>query len=182
MNSLPSLFPLLAAVAGALTVLLLEVFIKQEKRDYLGFVSLAFLAAVAYLAVSSWNRELMYFQGTLSFDNLAIVRTVLFSLAVAFIILLSLKYIGQQDANHGEIFALLLLALAGLMIMTSSSALLGPPSSRRSSSIWENRRAPRSWAFSAWRSSWLVSGSRSRSSPFICGHLMSTQAPRHRCR
>ena len=124
MNSLASLFPLLAAVAGALTVLLLEVFIKQEKRDYLGFVSLAFLAAVAYLAVSSWNRELMYFQGTLSFDNLAIVLTVLFSLAVAFIILLSLKYIGQQDANHGEIFALLLLALAGLMIMTSSSDLL----------------------------------------------------------
>src|SRR4030065_2247127 len=124
MNSLASLFPLLAAVAGALTVLLLEVFIKQEKRDYLGFVSLAFLAAVAYLAVSSWNRELMYFQGTLSFDNLAIVLTVLFSLAVAFIILLSLKYIGQQDANHGAIFALLLLALAGLMIMTSSSDLL----------------------------------------------------------
>jgi len=124
MNSLASLFPLLAAVAGALTVLLLEVFIKKEKRDYLGFVSLAFLAAVAYLAVSSWNRELMYFQGTLSLDNLAIVLAVLFCLTVALVILLSLKYIGQQDANHGEIFALLLLALAGLMIMTSSSDLL----------------------------------------------------------
>src|SRR4030066_1531395 len=100
MNSFASLFPLLAAVAGALPVLLLEVFIKQEKRAYLGFVSLAFLAAVAYLAVSSWNRELMYFQGTLSSDNLAIVLTVLFSLAVAFFILLSLKYIGQRDPQH----------------------------------------------------------------------------------
>jgi NADH-quinone oxidoreductase subunit N len=124
MNSLASLFPLLAAVAGALIVLLLEVFINKEKRDYLGFVSLAFLAAVVCLAVLSWNRELMYFQGTLSLDNVAIVLTVIFCLAVSLVILLSLKYIGQQDANHGEIFALLLLALAGLMIMTSSSDLL----------------------------------------------------------
>ena len=124
MNSLASLFPLLAVVTGALIVLLLEVFIKKERRAYLGYVSLAFLAAAAYLSVSSWSRELTYFRGTLSLDNLAIFLTLLFSLAVAFVILLSLKYIGQQDANHGEVFALLLLALSGLMIMTSSSDLL----------------------------------------------------------
>jgi NADH-quinone oxidoreductase subunit N len=124
MNSLASLYPLLAVVAGALIVLLLEVFIKKERRDYLGFVSLAFLAAAACLAVLSWNKGLVYFQGTLSLDNLAVFLTLLFSLAVAFVILLSLKYIGQQEANHGEIFALLLLALSGLMIMTSSSDLL----------------------------------------------------------
>ena len=124
MNSLASLFPLLAVVTGALIVLLLEVFIKKERRAYLGYVSLAFLAAAAYLSVSSWSRELTYFQGTLSLDNLAIFLTLLFSLAVAFVILLSLKYIGQQDANHGEVFALLLLALSGLLIMTSSSDLL----------------------------------------------------------
>jgi NADH-quinone oxidoreductase subunit N len=124
MNSLASLYPLLAVVAGALVVLLLEVFIQKERRDYLGYVSLAFLAAAGYLAVSSWNRELTYFQGALSLDNLAIFLMLLFILAVAFVILLSLKYIGQQDANHGEIFALLLLALSGLMIMTSSSDLL----------------------------------------------------------
>jgi NADH-quinone oxidoreductase subunit N len=124
MNSFASLFPLLAVIAGALVVLLLEVFIKKEKRDYLGYISLAFLAAAVYLGVSSWNRNLTYFQGALSLDKLAIFLALLFSLAVAFVILLSLKYIGQQDANHGEIFALLLLALSGLMIMTSSSDLL----------------------------------------------------------
>ena len=124
MNSLASLFPLLAVVTGALIVLLLEVFIKKERRAYLGYVSLAFLAAAAYLSVSSWSRELTYFRGTLSLDNLAVFLTLLFSLAVAFVILLSLKYIGQQDANHGEVFALLLLALSGLLIMTSSSDLL----------------------------------------------------------
>jgi len=124
MDSLASLYPLLTVVAGALIVLLLEVFIKRDKRDYLGYISLAILAAASYLAVLSWNRKQTYFRGALSLDNLAIFLTLLFSLAVAFVILLSLKYIGQQDANHGEFFALLLLALSGLLIMTSSSDLL----------------------------------------------------------
>jgi NADH-quinone oxidoreductase subunit N len=124
MNSLSSLAPLLAVVIGALVVLLLEVFLKKEKRDYLGYVSLVFLGISAYLAVSSWNKGLSYFGRGLSLDNLAIFLTLLLGLAVAFVILLSLKYIGQQDANHGEIFALLLLALSGLMIMTSSPDLL----------------------------------------------------------
>ncbi len=124
MNSLTALAPLLAVVIGALVVLLLEVFIKKEKRDYLGAVSLLFLGAAGYLAVSSWNKDLTYFGGGLILDNLAVILTILFGLTVAFVILLSLKYIGQQDANHGEIFALLLLALSGLMIMTSSPDLL----------------------------------------------------------
>jgi NADH-quinone oxidoreductase subunit N len=124
MNSPTSLAPLLAVVAGALFILLLDVFLKKEKRDYLGYLSLVFLGASGYLAVSSWNKGLTYFGGGLSLDNLAIFLTVFFGLAVAFVILLSLKYIGQQDANHGEIFALLLLALSGLLIMTSSRDLL----------------------------------------------------------
>jgi NADH-quinone oxidoreductase subunit N len=124
MASLASLYPLLTIVAGALVVLLLEVFLNREKRDYLGYISLAFIAAAALLAASSWNKGLTYFKSTLSLDQLAVVMSLLLSLAVAFVILLSLKYIRQQEANHGEVFALLLLALSGLMIMTSSSDLL----------------------------------------------------------
>jgi len=124
MNSFNALLPLLAVVAGALVILLLEVFIQKERRDYLGYASLVFLAAAAFLAVMSWGKEYSYFQRGLALDDLAVFLTLLFLLAVAFVILLSLKYIRQQDANHGEIFGLLLLALSGLMIMTSSSDLL----------------------------------------------------------
>ena len=124
MNSLAALYPLVVIVGGALIILLLEVFIQKEKRDYLGFISLAVLASASFLAVLSWNRQLAYFQDMLWLDNLALFMTLLFCLAVGFVILMSLKYIGQQGANHGEIFALLLLALAGLTIMASSSDLL----------------------------------------------------------
>ncbi len=124
MNSLGALFPLLAVVLGALIILLLEVFLKKDNRDYLGYVSLVFLMATGFLAVRSWNEEYEYFQGTLALDRVALFLTLLLCLAVAFVVLLSMKYISQQDANHGEIYALLLLALSGLMIMTSSADLL----------------------------------------------------------
>ncbi len=124
MNSLAAFYPLLAVVLGALTILVLEAFLKKDDRDYLGYISLIFLVATAFLAVRSWNRGYVYFQGTLSLDQVALFLTLLFCLAVAFVVLLSLKYISQQSANHGEIYALLLLALSGLMIMTSSSDLL----------------------------------------------------------
>ncbi len=124
MNSLAAFYPLLAVVLGALTILVLEAFLKKDDRDYLGYVSLIFLVATGFLAVRSWDRAYIYFQGTLSLDQVALFLTLLFCVAVAFVVLLSMKYISQQGANHGEIYALLLLALSGLMIMTSSSDLL----------------------------------------------------------
>ena len=124
MISLAALFPLIAVVAGGLVVLLLEAFRKSENRSYLGFVAIAFLAVSGFLAAASWDRGRSYFQGALELDRLAIFLTVLFCAAVAFVILLSMKYMADQDANHGELFALLLFALSGMMIMTSTRDLL----------------------------------------------------------
>jgi len=124
MNSLAALYPLLSIVLGALVILLLEAFLNRENREYLGYVALLFLVGCGLLCVRSWNDELAYFRGSLALDNLALFLTLIFCAAVVLVILLSMKYIGQQGANHGEIYALLLLALSGLMIMTSSSDLL----------------------------------------------------------
>jgi NADH-quinone oxidoreductase subunit N len=124
MSNAWALFPLAAVVLGALAILLLEAFIPREKKDYLGFVAIAFLAASALLAVGAWSRGRSYFRGALDLDRLAIYLTVLFCVAVALVILLALRYMAEQDANHGEIFALLLFALSGMMIMTSTQSLL----------------------------------------------------------
>ncbi len=124
MSSASALFPLVAVVAGALAILLLEAFRKSENKGYLGFVAIAFLAAAGFLAALSWDRGSSYFQGALELDRLAIFLTILFSAAVALVSLLTMRYMAEQDANHGEIFALLMLALAGMMIMTSTRDLL----------------------------------------------------------
>jgi NADH-quinone oxidoreductase subunit N len=124
MNSLAALYPLLFIVAGALLILLFEVFFKKENKGYLGYISILFLIACGFVCVRSWDKNYSYFNRVLYLDKLALFLAILFCLAVIFIILLCLKYIHSQDANYGEVYALLLLALSGMMIMTSSSDLL----------------------------------------------------------
>jgi NADH-quinone oxidoreductase subunit N len=124
MTSLLALAPLLAVVAGALCVMLLEAFLKKDNRDYLGYVSLASLLLSGFFAVHSWGRDLSFFGGSLVFDRLAIILCLTFVVAGLFLVLISLRYIVRQDMNHGEYFALLLLALSGMMIMVSSPSLL----------------------------------------------------------
>lgn len=124
MNSFGALLPLLILVIGALLVLLLEVFLKRQNRDYLAYVSVLFLVGAMAACVSLWNKGLYYFGGYLSLDKMALFFSVLLSFATILIILISIKYIALQDVNYGEYYALLLLALSGMFIMVSSQNLL----------------------------------------------------------
>ncbi len=120
MNSLYALAPLLTIVIGALLVLLLEAFIKTKNKDYLAYVSLLLFIVCAVVCVQFWNADYSYFDGMLHLDKLALFLTLLFLIAGAFVMLIGMKYIALQDANFGEFYALLLLALSGMMIMVSS--------------------------------------------------------------
>ena len=121
MNSFGAVVPLLVVVGAALVVFLLEAFLKKENKNYLAYLSLLALIATGILGARAWNANLSYFDGMLRLDNAALFLFFLFLIAVAFVILIGLKYISMQDANHGEFYGLLLLALSGLMIMVSST-------------------------------------------------------------
>ncbi|MDP2915512.1 MAG: NADH-quinone oxidoreductase subunit N [Candidatus Aminicenantes bacterium] len=124
MNSFGATVPLLLIVGGALLVFLLEAFLKKENKNYLAYVSLFALIGCGILSAKAWNAGRSYFDGMLRLDNPALFLTFLFLIAVAFVILIGMKYISMQDANHGEFYGLLLLALSGLMIMVSSTNLI----------------------------------------------------------
>jgi len=124
MNSFGAVVPLLVVVGAALVVFLLEAFLKKENKNYLAYFSLLALIGCGILGARAWNANLSYFDGMLRLDNAALFLFFLFLIAVAFVILIGLKYISMQDANHGEFYGLLLLALSGLMIMVSSANLI----------------------------------------------------------
>jgi len=121
MNSFGAVVPLLVVVGAALIVFILEAFLKKENKNYLAYLSLLALIGCGILSANAWNGGLSYFDGMLRLDNAALFLTFLFLIAVAFVILIGMKYISLQDANHGEFYGLLLLALSGLMIMVSST-------------------------------------------------------------
>lgn len=124
MNSFLALSPLLIIVFAALLVLILEVFIKKENKNYLAYVSLFFLIICGILCGKFWNKDYSYFDGYLFLDNFSIFLSFILIIATFFVILLSMKYIYLQDANYGEFYSLLLFALAGMKIMVSSGDFL----------------------------------------------------------
>ena len=124
MNSFFALLPLLIIVFIALAVLILEVFLKRENKDYLAYISLVFLVICAFVCIQFWNKAYYYFNGNLLLDKFALFFTFMLLLSTGFVILLSMKYISLQDVNYGEFYALLLLALSGAVIMISSPDLL----------------------------------------------------------
>jgi NADH-quinone oxidoreductase subunit N len=124
MSSFFALLPLLIVVFASLLVLLLEVFLKKENKNYLGFISISFLIVCTIIYFKFWNEEFSYFSGNLVLDKLSLFFFFIFAIAISFVVLLSMKYISLQDANHGEFYSLLLFALSGMMIMVSSSNLI----------------------------------------------------------
>lgn len=124
MNTFFALSPLLIVVIASLFILLLDVFIKKENRNYLAYISILSLILCAAVCVGFWNKGYSYFEKTLFLDNFSLFFTVLLVLATCLVILLSMKYISLQNVNYGEFYALLLLALSGAIIMVSSTDLL----------------------------------------------------------
>jgi len=124
MNSILALIPLLIIVFAALLVMMLEAFFKKENKNYLAFISLILLVICAIAYIKFWNEGYSYFNGMLFLDKLSIFFSFIFTVLIAFIILLLMKYISLQDVNYGEIYSLLLMALSGMIIMVSTSDLL----------------------------------------------------------
>lgn len=124
MNSFFALLPLLVIVFASLLVLIVEVFFKRENKNHLAYLSLVLLLVCAFVCTESWGKGYSYFNRSLFLDNLSLLFIIILVIATAFVILVSMKYISLQDANYGEFYALLLLALSGVMIMVSSADLL----------------------------------------------------------
>jgi len=124
MNNLIALLPLLIIVLAALLVLLLEVFLKKENKSYLAYTSILFIIIDGLVLSKFWNKGYSYFNKTLFLDNFSIFLSFIILTAGILVILISMKYILLQEANYGEFYALLLLALSGMMIMVSSSDLI----------------------------------------------------------
>lgn len=124
MTSSLALVPLGLVVTAALVLLLVEAFFKKSAGARLGYPALAFLIGCAVFCFKAWGRGLSFFGGRLGLDNLALFLTFLLLLTTMFVILISLKYLALGRFPAAEYFVLLLLALAGLMVMVSSTSLL----------------------------------------------------------
>ena len=122
METILALAPLLSVVAGALAVLLVEAFLPKKASELPAYLAVAALLVSGGFTVASWREAgLHYFGGRLSLDPPVLLLLAVFAVLGAFVVLMSLKYAPRQDTDLGQLCGLLLLAVAGAMIMVSST-------------------------------------------------------------
>ncbi len=122
-----NLIPLLPAtqvLLTALVVMLLDLFVKDQEKGLLAWISLLGLALCAGETLLLWGSQEGAFGDTLRLDNFALFFTQLFLGAAALTILSSIHYVRETKIREGEYYALVLFATVGMILMAAANDLI----------------------------------------------------------
>ena len=113
------MIPEIIIASFSLLLLLLQAFNKKIKYifPYAAIVSL--LAALVFTLISPVIPQAQ-FEGVWRFDNMSRFFDLIFIIGSLLVILLSVRYAKEEHIDHGEYYALILLATAGMMVMASA--------------------------------------------------------------
>jgi NADH-quinone oxidoreductase subunit N len=118
--------PLLAVLAAGVLLLLLEAFATGRSRGYLAPLTVASAAIALALVVPGFaeSRARVVFDGLLTVDRLTLFMDALFLVAAGLTALLAEPFMREHRFEHGEFYALLLFATAGMMILAAATDLV----------------------------------------------------------
>jgi NADH-quinone oxidoreductase subunit N len=126
--SLVDLLPLIPELTLFLTLvvaMLTDLFVPSNRRnDVLVSVSLGGIVLTMLAELQLYGAGYTGFYGTVVADDYSILMELVYLLIGLMTILLSRHYITENDMNFGEYYILLLSALIGMMLMSSSLELL----------------------------------------------------------
>jgi NADH-quinone oxidoreductase subunit N len=119
------LLPEIAITVAGLLVLTLDFSVPKGNRGWLGGLSLLGVAAAATLTLSrAAGPRAVVFSGLHVVDMYAAFFKLVFLVSAAIVILLSIRFLQEQQLPEGEFYALLLFATLGAMLMASANDLL----------------------------------------------------------
>ncbi len=118
------LLPELVLTAAALVVLVVDALTPRKSQRLLSWLGLAALAATA---VAMWyvaGAHVAVGNGLVAVDGFAFFFKVVFLLAAALTILMSVNYLDVEGSRHGEYVFLVLCATLGMMFMAGGTDLI----------------------------------------------------------
>lgn len=121
------LLPEMMLVLFAMGILLTDYLL--EARDKY-FNALMAMLGVGFSGVCLWNLRGVAERGAIGFSSSLLVDPfflffgIIFLIATAVVIVLSVRYLQLEDENHGEYYALMLFATVGMMFMASGYDLV----------------------------------------------------------
>jgi NADH-quinone oxidoreductase subunit N len=122
-----NLIPLLPAaqvLLTALVVLLFDLFLREQDKGLLAWISLLGLALCGVETVVLWGSREAAFGETILLDNFALFFTQICIGAAALTILSAVHYVREMRILEGEFYVLILFATVGMIIMAASNDLM----------------------------------------------------------
>jgi NADH-quinone oxidoreductase subunit N len=119
---------IILTVAGCVA-LVMEVLLPNKRSRWVGYFALGGVLLAAASVVASWasygaSFPLTGFYGMVRLDGFAVVFKLIFLLAAALTIAVSLRYLDVENEQRGEFYALVLFALTGMMFLASGYDLI----------------------------------------------------------
>jgi NADH-quinone oxidoreductase subunit N len=117
--------PLIALTTGACVVLMAGLLRPAWVRRTLVPVLTVFtLGAAVGLGVWQWDENTQVISGALAIDNLTLALLMIFAAGALAAVLLSLRSLAAVEAGQGEYFALLLVAVLGMVVLAGAENLV----------------------------------------------------------
>ena len=119
------LSPYIALLAGSVVVLMLGLLRPRFIRESLvPLLAIASFGAAIGLGIWQWGERIDLIEGALRLDELSISLLWIFCAAGITTVLLSWRHVAPREAAHGEYYALLLTASAGMMVLAGAENLV----------------------------------------------------------
>ena len=118
------ILPELVLTAGALVVLIADVLLPKNSRSALAWVTLVAIGATLAALVPFERTHVEVAHGLLAVDRFALFFKIVFLVAAAITVLMSVRYLAVEGASPGEYYFLILCATLGMMIMAGGIDLI----------------------------------------------------------
>ena len=124
MQDFQYILPEIVLTAGALLLLIVDLFTSRQHQRVLGWCALAVLGATALTLLQFSGANLVVSRGLLAIDGFAFFFKLIFLGAAAITILMSSSYLEAEGLKAGEYYFLILCATLGMMFMASGIDLI----------------------------------------------------------
>jgi NADH-quinone oxidoreductase subunit N len=118
------LLPELVLASAALVLLVSDVFVPRARQGVLAAVALAGVGATGLALLPLVGVQVTIARGLIAIDTFALFFKVVFLLAAALTILMSVRYLAVEGARAGAYYFLILCATLGMMFMASGRDLI----------------------------------------------------------
>jgi NADH-quinone oxidoreductase subunit N len=122
-QDLLAIAPILVVALGALIVLTIEA-LKDRTEAITCWISMIVLVLAVVLAWSTMFSPGIAFAGMVTTGGYASFLAAVFCLAGLLSVMLSKSYLQKEEMDHGEFYALVLIAVVGMMLMASAADLI----------------------------------------------------------